>query len=259
VIRTQAPPLILDVWQRFRGIPAETLTKAWWLHQCGGAPRQRTVSEMRLHRHLHGTGGNCFDLVLWLLAELADADAAARPIGHDLETPRAHIAAVVRHDGAEYLCDPGDQWLQPVLISPDHVAFDASWLAGFFPGAKIRIDPGGEDLRVHYLFPDGHQNVQTYHLGHVDAEALDRACLHSQGLLRKPLVEVVARNRDTGELGAWEFDRFRSLWRLPSGHRVEDPCADLPAWAQRIADRTGMSLAVVMHALQVYAERDGRR
>lgn len=248
----QAPNSILEVWRQFRGMPMETLTKAWWLDQCGGVPRQRTIAEMRRHRDLVGSGGNCFDLALWLIAELAQAGVRARPIGHDFGTPHAHVAVVAYAGDAEYLCDLGDQWLQPVLIDPDDAAFEPAWLDDFFPGARVRVERDGDTLRVHYLFPDGRGNQQTYHLDVMADEGIERACRHSQGLLRKPLVEVLVSHPETGEIGAWEFNRFHSFWRLPSGRRTEPDCGDLATWAARIAERTGMSIQLVTQALRLY-------
>lgn len=213
---------------------------------------------MRTHRKSFRTGGNCFDLVLWLIAELAEAGIAARPVGHDLETPDAHIAVVAQADGISYLCDLGDQWLQPVLIDPGSPAFSTGWLAGFFPAAEIRVEPAEQELRVFYRFPDGRENAQAYSLAALDADTLACACRHSQGLLRKPMVEILARHPETGEQGAWEFDRFRSFWRLSSGRRFEADCEDLTGWVERIAARSGMSPEVVEIALRVYALRDVR-
>ncbi len=254
----RAPEAVVRAWMRFRGVPMETLTKAWWWRRCAGVPRQRTVAEIRHHRDLMGGGGNCFDLALWWMAELAEIGVPARPVGHDLETPHAHIAVVASADGAEYLCDLGDQWLQPILIDPTDSAFDPAWRDDFFPGARVRVEREGNTLCVHYLFPDGAGNRQTYHLGVVRAPDLERACVHSQRLLRKPLIEVVSRYPATGELGAWEFDRFRSFWRLPSGRRPEPGCDDLSAWVARIGDRTGMSRALVAEGLDVYGVSRGR-
>lgn len=233
----------------------ETLTKAWWLARCGGRPRQRTVAEMREHRRRYGTGGNCFDLAVWLICELADAGVSARAIGHDLETHDAHIAVLAQSGGDRFLCDLGDQWLQPIGIGTAVAAFASDWHAGFFPGATVRTVSGERDLRVHYRFPNGHEMEQAYDLAVVDGRALERACQHSQGLLRYPLVEMAGTDPETGESGAWEFDRYRSFWRLPSGRRLEPPCASREEWAARIVGRTAMAAEVIEAALEMYAAR----
>lgn len=120
------------------------------------------------------------------------------------------------------------------------------------------MEPDEHERRVRYSFPDGRETAQTYNLGAVAAETLDRACRRSQGLLRKSLVEMLGRHSETGELGAWEFDGGQSVWRLPSGRRPEGPCADLEACVERITTRTGMSPEVVGTALRVYAFQDRR-
>ena len=48
------------------------------------------------------------DMALWLMAELAEAGIPARPVGHDRETPHAHIAVIARAGGVDYLCDLGE-------------------------------------------------------------------------------------------------------------------------------------------------------
>ena len=58
----RAPDAVVRAWMRFRGVPMETLTKAWWWRRCAGVPRQRTVAEIRRHRDLMGGGGDCFDV-----------------------------------------------------------------------------------------------------------------------------------------------------------------------------------------------------
>ncbi|EQD47410.1 hypothetical protein B1B_12352, partial [mine drainage metagenome] len=77
----------------------ETLTKAWLYHEPGG-PRQRTATQIAAHRKDHGTGGNCFDLAIWLLDEFARAGVQAHAIGHDFFTPEAHVA-VLADDGQD--------------------------------------------------------------------------------------------------------------------------------------------------------------
>lgn len=115
-----APAEIEQLYRQLASIPMETFTKGWWWLQCGGQARQRTVAEMAVHRERYGAGGNCFDLAYWLLDLARAAGIAARPIGHDLESWEAHAALLLTDDaGDEYLCDPGDLWLRPILVSPD--------------------------------------------------------------------------------------------------------------------------------------------
>ncbi len=106
---------ILSVWKRFDRFPMETLTKAWYFTKTDGS-KQRDVSMMKEHYLQYGSTGNCFDLAIWLLAELRKEGVEAYAIGHDLFTPKAHVAVVaVNAEGRSYLCDLGDQWIQPVL------------------------------------------------------------------------------------------------------------------------------------------------
>ena len=130
-----APTEILRIYQHFDRHPMENLTKAW-IYSLSGAGRQRTVEQMRKQRGELGLSGNCFDLTLWLLEEFSKAGLLAYGVGHNLHTDEAHVAVVVHdNDGYRYLCDLGDQWIQPVLIDKSHPAFTTELRHGFFPAA----------------------------------------------------------------------------------------------------------------------------
>ncbi|MGE5589040.1 MAG: hypothetical protein ACM3ZA_00210 [Bacillota bacterium] len=211
----QAPETIRRVYGWFRGIPMETFTKGWWYAQCDGAPRQRTVDEMREHRQRQGPGGNCFDLVLWLREEYREAGISARVIGHDLETARARVALLVRDaSGLEYLCDPGDLWLEPILVTPDAPGFSAEWQSGFFPGRRVQVARASDRLEVAYLRASGRVGRQSYDLAPVSEEQLHRACQHSQSLLRRPFCEMLLPHPDTARVEHWEYDEGTSFWNL---------------------------------------------
>lgn len=245
----RAPESILMVWRRFQGIPCETVTKGWWHAECGGQPRQRTVAEMRAHRERYGTGGNCFDLALWLQAELAAAGIGARMIGHDLETPSAHVAVLATDQaGNEYLCDLGDCWLQPVLVSPGSPAFDPGWHDGFYPGRSVQVRRSGESLEVEYRRANGKSYTQSFDLLPLTEETVARACHCSQNLLRRPFVEYLL----PGQGAKWEFDNGVSLLITADGAAMEEPCHSAAAWAERIAAKAGIAPEVTLASLAVY-------
>ncbi|WP_052487678.1 GNAT family N-acetyltransferase [Gordoniibacillus kamchatkensis] len=109
---------ILKVWRLFDHHPMETLTKAWCF-SCSPEPRQRSVAQMKEHRLQYGTSGNCFDLALWLIEEYKREGITAYAIGHDLCTPKAHVAVVaINERGERFFCDLGDQWIEPIWIDP---------------------------------------------------------------------------------------------------------------------------------------------
>lgn len=251
----QAPASILQVWRLFQGIPMETFTKGWWSRECGGSPRQRTVAEMTEHRQLHGTGGNCFDLAVWLRHALHEAGIQARITGHDLGTGDAH-AAVVATDpsGQEFLCDLGDLWLQPILIS--HTS--ELWHAGFFPGREIQVHRDGDHLRVYYRRGNGKVSHQAFGLAPVPEEVFQQACHHSQNLLRRPFCEALLPHPETGRISHWEYDRGRSFWNLDSGPVFEEPCVDDAGWIARICQRTGISAEIVTGAFDAYGVKPGQ-
>ncbi|TWM29930.1 hypothetical protein CHCC14820_1269 [Bacillus paralicheniformis] len=65
----------------------------------------------------YGIAGNCFDLSIWLLDEFTKDGVEAFPIGRSFKTERAHAAVIALDErGRRFLCDLGDQWLQPILI-----------------------------------------------------------------------------------------------------------------------------------------------
>ncbi len=255
----QAPQSIRSIWDRFGEIPMETFTKGWWHRRCGGRARQRTVAEMVEHRRALGAGGNCFDLALWLRHDLQEAGIEARVVGHDLGTPEAHVAVLaVDGAGAEYLCDLGDCWLQPVLISPEREGFDPGWHADFFPGREIQVRRDGVRLEVCYRRASGKVSRQVYDLSPVGEEELRRACDHSQNLLRRPFCERLLPHPRTGERAHWEYDRGRSFWNLADGPVFEEPCATAAQWVERIAQRTGVAPSLLEEGFRAYGVIPGQ-
>lgn len=249
----QAPEAVLNVLKGFLGLPMETFTKGWWLKRCGGTARQRTVDEMREHRRSLGAGGNCFDLALWLRHAFTQEGISARIIGHCLETPDAHVAVLAAdHLGAEYLCDLGDLWLQPILISPEHPSYSPGWHSGFFPGRLVQVRRSGTSLEVSYRRVNGKVGRQEYDLAPISEEQLQRACHLSQNLLRRPFCEMLLPHPETGTIEHWEYDRGASFWNLADGPVFEQPCTSLGQWISRIATRTGLDPELISTAFQVY-------
>lgn len=250
----QASERIRNLYARFAEMPMETLAKAWWWERCGGQPRQRSVAELEEHHRRYGTGGNCFDLAYWLLMQAREAGIPARVAGHDFEGWEAHAAVILSDgEGCEYLADPGDKWLQPLLISPEAPGFRPGYHVGFFPAAAVAVERDGDRLTIGYRRPNGKESTQTYHLAPVSDEAFLRACHHSANLLRRPIVEMLLPHPETGELAHWDFDRSRSAWSTERGLFVEEACDSTEGWVARIADRSGMAGAIIRTALSVYS------
>ncbi|HYF93018.1 MAG TPA: hypothetical protein VD969_12340 [Symbiobacteriaceae bacterium] len=245
----KAPYEISNVWSRFAGVPMETFTKGWWYDRCKGTARQRTVDEMVEHRRMHGTGGNCFDLALWLHHEFRTSGTPARIVGHDLCTPDAHVAVIaIDRTGSEFLCDLGDQWLQPILVDTCSDAFSDGWHTGFFPGREVRILRSTDLLHVSYRRSNGKVGNQCYDLQPLSDDALKLACHHSQNLLRRPFCEMLLPHPATGTTEHWEYDRGSSFWNLEGGAVVEEPCQTQGEWIARIVLRTGISADVISAA-----------
>lgn len=225
----------------------ETLTKAWGSEASG--PRQRSVAEMRADHRRYGTGGNCFDLALWLLDDLAAADVAAYAIGPDVETDEAHVAVLAGVDGVRWLCDLGDMWIWPAPI--DELARRGTQpTAGYFPAARIAVESSEDRCRVTYHRPQGHVSHHMYGLAPIDPAVLGRAAAASQARLRRPLCERRLYRPATTD--HWEFDDGRSFVSTDSGWVRESTPPDDAAWVERIQDRTGIAREVVASALRVY-------
>lgn len=247
----KAPHEIFSIWSRFAGVPMETFTKGWWYAQCGGRPRQRTVAEMVEHRRRHGAGGNCFDLALWLRHEFEAHGIPARIVGHDLCTPEAHVAVVaIDRSGSEFLCDLGDQWLQPICI--DAGAAPDQWHSRFFPGREVRISRMDHGLEVFYRRGNGKVGRQHYDLQPLSEDAIMQACHHSQNLLRRPFCEMLLAHPETGRVEHWEYDNGASFWNLENGPVFEEPCLTRAEWVARIGARTGMSAELISTAFKAY-------
>ncbi|NMO97040.1 hypothetical protein [Paenibacillus lemnae] len=237
---------ILEVWRAFDHFPMETLTKAWYL-QSGDEPKQRSVDLMKMHREQYGTSGNCFDLALWLLEELRQNKMDC----YGIVTPDDHVAVIVLGDqGQRYLCDLGDQWIQPVLIERGSKEYTEDWLRGFFPGSEIKVQVQQEHLDLTYKRPNGKESKQTYLLTPVSDAELTARGEQTQKTLRRPLVEQRLFSKD--EVTHWEFDDYSSFHSTMNGKVDENALDSIEEWAHRIHSVTGMSRDVIIQALEVY-------
>lgn len=242
---------ILEVWKRFDGFPMETLTKAWFFKRAGDQ-KQRSVELMKQQRQQYNITGNCFDLALWLLDEFRKEGIKAYPIGSELGTEEAH-AAVVAEDkrGRRYLCDLGDQWLQPVLLDADDPEFSEERIAGFFPGAEVQVSAANGKAEIVYHRPGGKESRQTYELAPVDDSLFWQAAEFSQNhVYRKPLLEVRVPYKE--EKAHWEFDDWKSFLSTSEGLFPDPPAANLAEWVERIHGRTGYDKEFLLEALEIY-------
>ena len=243
-----APMEIRKIYQRFDYHAMENLTKAWYYSRARDA-RQRTVEQMRQHRAEFGLSGNCFDLALWLIDEFLREGFRAYGVGHGLHTTDAHVAVVVLDsEGYRYLCDLGDQWIQPILIDGKSPMFSHESMPGFFPAARVQISPGDESCNILYHRPNGKISQQYYDLRPVEWDELVTAGEVSQNSLGKPLVEI--RVPLEAETGHWEFYNYESWLSTSQGKHYDEPVDNTGAWAERISARTGMDVRIVTLALE---------
>ncbi|MCM3595145.1 hypothetical protein M4D55_05020 [Metabacillus idriensis] len=235
---------ILSVWKKFDEFPMETFTKAWYYVK-SGSKKQRELSLMKEHKDQYGITGNCFDLSIWLLDEFAKAGIDAYPIGED------HAAVIALDErGRRYLCDLGDQWLNPILIDKAE-DFMTDKLSGFFPAAEIKVEPSGNDVKVTYYRQNGKSSAQIYQTAPIERTLFLAAAEQSQNIIkREPLLEK--RIRLGEETAHWEFYNWKSFLSTNSG-LYDDPDAEsLEEWADRIHQKTAFDRAFLLETLMIY-------
>lgn len=243
----EAPFEVKSIYARFDQFPMETLTKAWFAKQNDGG-RQRTIEEMKEHRVRYGIAGNCFDLAYWLVHEFQEAGIHAYPVGHDLYTEDAHVA-VIAHDAnnRRYLCDLGDQWLQPICIDEPI----AQPLYKFFPAAGITVQPSENEVTIQYHRPNGKISKQSYQTEPVEMEAfLKGADICQQNVYPMPLLEVRLPYKD--ETAHWEFNKWESFLSTSEGKQYNPPANSIEEWADRLNLNTGYDREFLIEALTIY-------
>lgn len=247
----EAPEEILSVWRQFDDFPMETLTKAWY-YQRSGEQKQRSVELMKQHRDQYGITGNCFDLAIWLLAAFDRAGVRAYPVGSELGTEQAHAAIMAEdRDGRRFLCDLGDQWIQPILIDVDRPEFKGGRVSGFFPGAEVQVKPCDNGIEVIYYRPGGKQSNQVYAINPVEREDFLKAAEYSQHHIHpEPLVEV--RLWESGETVHWEFDNWKSFSSTSTGLYPDSSIETLEEWVERIHDKTNYDKEFLRESLGFY-------
>lgn len=246
----EAPRDIFAVWRQFDNFPMETLTKAWT--HAKGVPGQRDVETMERHREKYGITGNCFDLAIWLLEAFKEGGIEAYPIGSELGTGDDHAAVMaVDGKGRRFLCDLGDQWLQPILIDGDDPAYTDEKLSGFFPGAEVQLISGKENFKVIYRRPNGKFSTQVYSSEPVPMkDFLAAAEISQNNVYPKPLLEV--RLPWENETAHWEFDDWKSFLSTSKGLYEDPPLYTVDDWVGRIHDRTGFDKAVLKESLEYF-------
>jgi hypothetical protein len=249
----KAPQSILSTWRKFDEFPMETLTKAWFYHRAGNL-RQRSVSQMREHRMQYGISGNCFDLALWLLDEFQQDGIQAYPIGHDIGTDDAHVAVMaLDENGQRYLCDLGDQWLNPILIDVSSEDYSNEKCSGFFPAAEVQIVPVGKEIQVIYHRPNGKISKQLYITEPIDRGIFLEAAEYCQNhVYEKPLLEV--RKPYKNEIAHWEFYNWKSFLSTTDGIFHDSPLGKVEEWVERINKMTGFSKGFLLETLRIYED-----
>ncbi|MCA0988519.1 hypothetical protein [Guptibacillus algicola] len=249
-----APKPIIDVWRRFDDFPMETLTKAWYFNKAEGN-KQRHVPLMKEHHEQFGITGNCFDLALWLLDVFKREGIEAYPIGHDLHTEDAHVAVVVKDEsGKRYLCDLGDQWLNPVLIDSECEDYSNELLDGYFPAARVQVLPQHHYLKVIYHRPNEKWSEQVYDTRAVVMEEFLSAAEHSQNVMNKaPLLEC--RIPYKKEIAHWEFYNWESVVSTTEGLHLQSKVDGVEEWATKIHEVSGYDREFLIEALEIYKKR----
>lgn len=252
----KAPDYISNVWKQFDNFPMETLTKAW-RRQKAIELTQRTVTQMKEDREQYGNSGNCFDLAIWLLDAFDQQGIDAYPIGHNLNNEHAHAAVIaLDEEGNRYLCDLGDQWLQPFQVEKS----TGEWYGGFFPAAKVKAVKDGERIEVHYVRPNEKSSRQSFSLEQIERDLFWKAAEASQQYIKsQPLLECRVVYKQ--EIAHFEFFNWKSFLSTTEGLFVEEPQVDLRSWVNHLHIKTGFSkrfLQEALHFYQLTGEKEGR-
>jgi hypothetical protein len=249
-----APNEILQVWNQFKHFPMETLTKAWYASQ-NPTKYQRSVAQMKAHYDKYKITGNCFDLAIWLLHELKEYGIQAYAIGHDLFTEEAHVAVIALDEhNHKYLCDLGDQWVQPICVDSNNSAFHSKDCVGFFPGATIQVHPSEEDVEIFYKRPNGKVSKQVFNLQPIDESTLLEAAEFSQRHIRpRPLLECRQYEQ---EVTHWEFYNWHSFTSTMDGLIEDEDLESIHEWAARIHKKTGYHVEFLIEALTLYRSEE---
>lgn len=253
----KAPNNIIKIWDQFRHFPMETLTKVWYAKQ-KPLEHQRSVAQMKDNYNEYKITGNCFDLAIWLLDEFKKNDVEAYAIGHHLFTEDAHIAVIALDENKyKYLCDLGDQWIQPICIDQNSPYFHSEDCVGFFPGAKVQVQSQDSTIEISYKRPNGKISKQVFSLNKIDEKQLLEAAEFSQRLIKPyPLLECRQYEQ---EVIHWEFYNFKSFLSSMKGLVEEDELSSVKEWANKIHDKTGYNYEILLEVLAYYKklQRDG--
>lgn len=246
-----APKEILSTWRKFDDFPMETLTKAWYF-QKETEKKQRDVSLMREHRDQYGIIGNCFDLAFWLLDEFEKDGIEAYPVGHDMNSEKAHVAVLALDEkGHRFMCDLGDQWLNPILIDSDCEDFTVEKQDGFVPAAQVQVKPNGNNVEVLYHRPNGKMSRQIFNTKPIDMTFFMQAAEFSQNLIKpRPLLEC--RIPYKNEIAHWEFYNWDSFLSTSEGLFNDSPLETIDEWVERIHQKTRYDKLFLHEALEIY-------
>ncbi|MGG3641122.1 hypothetical protein [Bacillus gobiensis] len=247
----QAPKQILTTWRKFDDFPMETLSKAWF-YEKKQPNRQRDITEMKEHRSQYGIAGNCFDLSIWLLDEFSKHGIEAYPIGHRLKTNSAHAAVIaIDENGRRYLCDLGDQWINPILIDSNSEDYSNEKQSGFFPAADVEVIPAGQIFDIVYYRPNGKRSQQTYHTEPIETAFFLEAAEWSQRNVKpNPLFEC--RIPYKSEIAHWEFDNWKSCLSTSEGLFHETTGQTVEDWADKISLLSEYDKQFLIEALEIY-------
>ena len=240
---------VLSIWRKFDNFPMETITKAWYFQLTSGY-KQRTVEQMKAHREQYGTSGNCFDLAIWLIDEFRQEKFHS----YAILTPESHVAVVVLNEkGNRFLCDLGDQWIEPILIEPNNDNYTEEFLDNFFPGAQVKLESKDNSLFVKYKRPNGKVSNQEYILNPLSDERLIAEGEKTQRILSTPLVE--RRIFTDRHVIHWEFDNYISFFSSIDGKQMESKLKTMEEWVERISNASGINKRIVRDALNVYSKK----
>ncbi|WP_370644531.1 hypothetical protein [Sporosarcina sp. ACRSL] len=204
---------------------------------------------MKEHREQYGITGNCFDLSIWLLDEFQSEGITAYPISHNL-----HSAVIaLDENGNRYLCDLGDQWIRPILVSNNHEEYTDEKLSDFFPGAKIQVKHHNEHFEILYHRPNGKISRQVYNPSTIDNDTFFQAAEYSQNQISQPPL-LECRVFYENEIAHWEFNNWESFLSSNEGLIREPKLSSIEQWVDKINEMTQYDKEFLLSTLEMYKE-----
>ncbi|MER2031006.1 MAG: hypothetical protein ABS903_17740 [Solibacillus sp.] len=123
---------------------------------------------------------------------------------------------------------------------------------GFFPGAKIQVQPQGDNTEILYKRLNGKISKQVFNLNVIDENQLLEAAEFSQRLIKpSPLLESRLYENEATH---WEFYDCKSYSSTMNGLVEDTKQRTIEEWAAIIQEKTNYNFEILLEVLNYYRE-----